>query len=122
MIVVDDMISSGESVLDIAVKLKKMGANRIFICTTFGLFNAGLEKFDAAYERGEISRVFTTNVVYRTPELLKREWYTSVDLSKYIAYIVDNLNHDQSISNLLNPVHRINKLLERKRAEQAAQR
>ena len=122
MIVVDDMISSGESVLDIAVKLKKMGANRIFICTTFGLFNAGLEKFDAAYERGEISRVLTTNVVYRTTELLKREWYTSVDLSKYIAYIVDNLNHDQSISNLLNPVHRINKLLERKRAEQAAQR
>ena len=77
-----------------------------------------LAKFDAAFERGEIYRVFTTNLVYRTPDLLQREWYTPVDLSKYIAYIVDNLNHDQSISNLLNPVYRINKLLERKRAQE----
>ena len=99
-------------------ELKKMGARRIFVFASFGLFCEGLEKFDAAYEKGEIYRVFTTNLIYRTPELLKREWYTSVDLSKYIAYIVDTLNHDQSISNLLNPVYRINKLLERKRTEE----
>ena len=117
LIIADDMISSGESVLDIAAQLKKMGARRIFVFATFGLFCEGLSKFDAAYERGEIYRVFTTNLIYRTPELLQREWYTSVDLSKYIAYIVDNLNHDQSISNLLNPVYRINKLLERKRGQ-----
>ena len=118
VIIADDMISSGESVLDIAIQLKKMGARRIFVFASFGLFCEGLEKFDAAYEKGEIYRVFTTNLIYRTPELLKREWYTSVDLSKYIAYIVDTLNHDQSISNLLNPVYRINKLLERKRTEE----
>lgn len=117
LIIADDMISSGESVLDIATQLKKMGARRIFVFATFGLFCEGLSKFDTAYERGEIYRVFTTNLIYRTPELLQREWYTSVDLSKYIAYIVDNLNHDQSISNLLNPVYRINKLLERKRGQ-----
>ena len=118
VIIADDLISSGESVLDIATQLKKMGARRIFVFASFGLFCEGLEKFDAAYEKGEIYRVFTTNLIYRTPELLKREWYTSVDLSKYIAYIVDTLNHDQSISNLLNPVYRINKLLERKRTEE----
>ena len=118
VIIADDMISSGESVLDVATQLKKMGARRIFVFASFGLFCEGLEKFDAAYEKGEIYRVFTTNLIYRTPELLKREWYTSVDLSKYIAYIVDTLNHDQSISNLLNPVYRINKLLERKRTEE----
>lgn len=117
LIIADDMISSGESVLEIAAKLKKMGARRIFVFATFGLFCEGLSKFDAAYAAGDISHVFTTNLIYRTPELLQREWYTSVDLSKYIAYIVDNLNHDQSISNLLNPVHRINLLLERKRAQ-----
>ena len=81
------------------------------------LFCDGLAKFDEAARKGEISRVFTTNLIYRTPELLQRDWYTSVDMSKYIAYIVDTLNHDGSISNLLNPVHRINKLLERKRSE-----
>ena len=116
LIIADDMISSGESVLDIAAQLKKMGARRIFVFASFGLFCEGLAKFDAAYERGEIDRVFTTNLIYRTPELLHREWYIPVDMSKYIAYIVDTLNHDQSISNLLNPVYRINKLLERKRA------
>ena len=116
LIIADDMISSGESVLDIAAQLKKMGARRIFVFASFGLFCEGLAKFDAAYERGEIDRVFTTNLIYRTPELLHREWYIPVDMSNYIAYIVDTLNHDQSISNLLNPVYRINKLLERKRA------
>ena len=117
VIIVDDMICSGESVLEIATKLKKMGANRIFVFAAFGLFCDGLAKFDEAARKGEISRVFTTNLIYRTPELLQRDWYTSVDMSKYIAYIVDTLNHDGSISNLLNPVHRINKLLERKRSE-----
>ncbi len=121
LIIVDDMISSGESVLDIAEKLKAKGANRIFVCTTFGLFTDGLHKFDEAYEKGFITKVFTTNLIYRTPELRQREWYREVDMSKYIAYIVDNLNHDQSISNLLNPVHRINKLLERKRQERVEQ-
>lgn len=116
VIIVDDMISSGESVLEIASKLKKMGARRIFVFAAFGLFCDGLAKFDESARKGEISRVFTTNLIYRTPELLQRDWYTSVDMSKYIAYIVDTLNHDGSISNLLNPVHRINKLLERKRA------
>lgn len=115
LIIVDDMIASGESVLDIAEKLKAKGARRIFVCTTFGLFTAGMEAFDKAYEEGKIERVFTTNLIYRSPELLKRSWYTEVDMSKYIAYFIDTLNHDQSISGLLNPVHRINNLLERKR-------
>lgn len=115
LIIVDDMISSGESVLDIAAQLKAKGAGRIFICTTFGLFCEGLDKFDAAYANGSITKVFTTNLIYQTPELLSREWYQGVDLAKYIAYIIDILNHDQSISNLLDPVHRINKLLERVR-------
>ena len=111
LIVVDDMISSGDSVLDIAEKLKAKGAARIFIATTFGLFCEGLDKFDEAYKNGSISKVFTTNLVYRTPELKQREWYVEVDMSKYIAYIIDNLNHDMSISDLLNPVQRINRLL-----------
>ena len=115
LIIVDDMISSGESVLDICAKLKAKGANRIFVCTSFGLFCNGLEKFDQAFANGSLTKVFTTNLIYQTPELLSRDWYCSVDMSKYIAYIIDTLNHDQSISELLNPVHRINKLLERVR-------
>ena len=113
LIIVDDMISSGESVLDIAAQLKKKGAKRIFICTTFGLFCEGLEKFDRAYAEGDIAKVFTTNLIYRSPELLQREWYQQVDMSKYIAYIIDYLNHDQSISPLLDPVEKINRLLEK---------
>lgn len=111
IIIVDDMISSGDSVLDIASKLKDRGAARIFICTTFGLFCEGLEIFDKAYKAGKIAKVFTTNLIYRTDELKQREWYVEVDMAKYIAYIIDYLNHDNSISSLLNPVHRINKLL-----------
>ena len=113
LVIVDDMISSGESVLDIAAQLKKKGAKRIFICTTFGLFCEGLEKFDRAYAEGDITKVFTTNLIYRSPELLQREWYQQVDMSKYIAYIIDYLNHDQSISPLLDPVEKINRLLEK---------
>lgn len=114
VIIVDDMISSGESMIEVAKKLKELKANRIFICTCFGLFCNGLEVFDKAYEEGLFSRVFTTNLVYRTPELLQREWYVEVDMSKYIAYIVDTLNHDMSVSKLLDPADRIYRLLEKK--------
>ncbi|MBE6883002.1 MAG: ribose-phosphate pyrophosphokinase [Ruminococcaceae bacterium] len=113
VIVVDDMISSGDSMLDIAVKLKERGASRIFMFATFGLFTDGLAKFDSAYADNLIDKVFTTNLVYRTPELRARDWYSEVDMSKYIAYIIDNLNHDRTISELLNPIDRINKLLGR---------
>ena len=112
-IIVDDMISSGESLLDVAQQLKEKGAKRIFCFDTFGLFTDGLEKFDKAYEEGIISRIFTTNLVYRTPELLSKEWYTEVNMCKYVAYIIDTLNHDETISNLLNPAKRIHNLLEK---------
>lgn len=111
MIIVDDMISSGESMIEVAKKLKELHAKRIFICTCFGLFCEGLDTFDKAYEDGLIDKVFTTNLVYRTPELLSRKWYCEVDLSKYIAYILDTLNHDMSVSKLLNPSDRIYNLL-----------
>jgi len=107
LIIIDDMISSGESVLEVATELKKRGAGRIFIFSTFGLFTAGLEKFDKACAEGYIDKVLTTNLIYQTPELLSRDWYINCDLSKYIAYIIDTLNHDSSISDLLNPAERI---------------
>ena len=107
MVIIDDMISSGESVLEVATALKERKANKIFICATFGLFTSGLEKFDKMYESGIIDRVLTTNLVYQTPERLEREWYIDCDMSKYIAYIIDTLNHDASISDLLNPNERI---------------
>ena len=115
IIVVDDMISSGESVIEVATALKKRKANRIFVFATFGLFTNGLAKFDEAYENGVISRILTTNLVYQTPELLEREYYISCDMSKYIAYIIDTLNHDASISDLLNPSDRIQAKLDRYR-------
>ncbi|NLA77232.1 MAG: ribose-phosphate pyrophosphokinase, partial [Clostridiales bacterium] len=111
VIIVDDMISSGDSMVEVAKKLKELKANRIFICTCFGLFCNGLEEFDKAYESGTINGVFTTNLVYRMPELLKRKWYHEVDMSKYTAYIIDTLNHDMSVSKLLNPADRIQTLL-----------
>lgn len=107
MIIIDDMISSGESVLEVAAALKTRRAKRIFVFSTFGLFTGGLDKFDKAYANGVIDKVLTTNLIYQTPELLQREWYISCDLSKYIAYIIDTLNHDSSISDLLNPNERI---------------
>jgi len=107
LILVDDMISSGESMLDIAAKLKEKGASRIFVFSTFGLFVEGLEKFDEYYENGLIDKVFTTNLIYQTPDLLSREWYCSVNMSKYIALIVETLNNDNSISQLLNPADKI---------------
>ena len=116
VIIVDDMISSGESMLDTAKELKRMKARKVFICTTFGLFTGGLKKFDEYYENGIIDRVLTTNLVYQTPELLSKPYYINVDMSKYIALIIDNLNHDASLSDLLNPTGRINRLLTKYRA------
>ena len=113
MIIIDDMISSGESVLEVAAELKKRKANRIFVFTTFGLFTSGLDKFDKAYENGIITKVLTTNLIYQTPELLSRDWYINCDMSKYIAYILDTLNHDSSISDLLNPNERIQSIVSR---------
>ena len=112
VMIIDDMISSGESVLDIGRKLKEQGANRIFVFTAFGLFCNGLDKFDEAYKSGEITKVFTTNLIYRIPELHEREWYCEVDMSKYVSLLIDTLNHDATISNLLLPAGRIEKLLE----------
>ena len=111
LIIVDDMISSGESMLDIAVKLKERGAKRIFVFSTFGLFVEGLDKFDEYYKNGYIDKVFTTNLIYQTPELLSREWYCSVNMAKYIALLVETLNYDNSISKLLDPVDRIKKIV-----------
>ena len=111
MIIIDDMISSGDSMLEVATELKKRKANRIFVFSTFGLFTNGLEKFDKAHADGVIDKVFTTNLIYQSPELLSKSWYVSTDLSKYIAYLIDTLNHDASISDLLNPSERINKIV-----------
>ena len=117
-IIIDDMISSGESVLEVAAALKKRKARKIFICSTFGLFTNGLEGFDKAYEEGNIDRVLTTNLIYQTPELLEREWYINCNMSKYVAYLIDTLNHDTSISDLLDPNEKIQKLLAKYRANQ----
>ena len=114
VMIVDDMISSGESMLEVAGKLKELGAARIFIFSAFGLFCEGLDSFDQKYAEGMFDKVFTTNLVYRTPELLSREWYCEVDMSKYVAYIIDTLNHDMSVSKLLNPADRIDALLRKK--------
>ncbi|MBT9779108.1 ribose-phosphate diphosphokinase [Clostridium sp. MCC353] len=111
VLIIDDMISSGESMQDVAKELKRRKARKVFICSTFGLFTNGLTKFDEYYENGVIDRILTTNLVYQTPELLSRPYYIDVDMSKYIALIIDNLNHDASLSELLNPTNRINKLL-----------
>ena len=111
VIIIDDMISSGDSMIEVATKLKELKANRIFICVSFGLFCNGLETFDKAYADGLIDKVFTTNLIYSSPELLERDWHVSVDLSKYCSYIIDTLNHDDSISGLLDPKDRINKVL-----------
>ena len=113
MIIIDDMISSGNSVLETAALLKDKQAGKIFICSTFGLFTNGLEKFDLAYKQGLFDRLLTTNLVYQTPELLEKPYYINCDMSKYIALLIDSLNHDISISSLLNPVDRINTYLEK---------
>ncbi len=113
VIIVDDMISSGDSVIDVARQLKDKGAKRIFVFATFGLFCNGLDKLDKANEDGLIDQIFTTNLVYRTPELLARKWYTEVNMCKYVAYIVDTLNHDRTISQLLNQSKKIHTILDK---------
>lgn len=113
VILIDDMISSGDSILKIASLLKERGAGKIFICTTFGLFTDGLEKFDKAHKDGVFDRLLTTNLVYQSPELLSKKYYINCDMSKYIALIIDTLNHDMSVSHLLNPVDRIKKCVDK---------
>lgn len=112
IIVVDDMISSGGSMIDIFHNLKERGAKRIFAFSSFGLFCNGLDEFDKVYAEGKFDKIFTTNLIYRPDELLKRSWYCSVDMSKYISYIIEELNHDQSISTLIDPLSKIKALLE----------
>ena len=112
LIVIDDMISSGESVVDVARELKRRKAGRIFVFSTFGLFTNGMERFDRAYEEGLIDRIITTDLIYQTPELLSRSYYTSASMSKYIALLIDTLNHDSSIEEYIKPVERIHKLIE----------
>ena len=107
VIVIDDMISSGDSIIDVAKQLKEKGAKRIFVFASFGLFCNGLETMDKAYADGTFTKIFTTNLVYRTPELLSREWYGEVNMCKYVAYIIDTLNHDRTISHLLDQSKKI---------------
>ena len=113
VIILDDMISSGDSMLDVARQLKQRKARRIFAAATFGLFTNGLSKFDQAYEEGIIDAILTTNLIYQTPELLERPYYISCDMSKYIALMIDTLNHDGSISSILNPIERIQNVVDK---------
>ena len=119
-IVVDDMISSGESMLDVCKQLKDRGAKRIFAFATFGLFTDGFDKFDKAYEEGTISKIFTTNLVYRRPGLIDKPWHVNVNMCKYVSYIIDTLNHDATISELLDPAKRINNIVAKHKAEMEA--
>ena len=121
VIIVDDMISSGESFFDVAGQIKRRGAKRIFAFDTFGLFTAGFEKFDEAYKDGLFDRIFTTNLVYTDPEILNHEWYICVNMSKYMSYIIDTLNHDETIGHIIDPVKKIHALLEKHREETGGQ-
>ena len=122
VIVVDDMISSGESMLDVCRQLKNRGAKRIFAFSTFGLFTDGFDKFDQAYEEGILTKVFTTNLVYRRPGLLDKPWHVDVNMCKYMAYIIDTLNHDATISLLLDPVKKINCIVNKHKAQMEAEK
>ena len=113
VIIIDDMISSGDSIIDVATELKQRKANRIFAAATFGLFTNGMEKFDKAYEDGIIHGILTTNLIYQTPELLSKPYYINCDMSKYIALIIDTLNHDGSLSSILSPNERIQHVLQK---------
>ena len=121
VIIIDDMISSGESMIDCARELKERKAKRIFICTTFGLFTDGMSKFDEAYKEGIFDLLITTNLVYQSEELLSRPYYTTADMSKYIALLIDSLNHDLSISEFLNPTDRIQRYISKYKAKQKKQ-
>ena len=112
VIIVDDMISSGESMIDVANNLKNQGAKRIFVFTSFGLFCNGLDVFDKAYADGIVDKIYTTNLIYRDPGLKERDWYCEVDMSKYISLLIDTLNHDDTISSLLDPVTKIHNLVD----------
>ena len=111
IIIIDDMISSGDSMIDTSRQLKKMGAKRVFICTTFGLFTNGMDAFDKAYADGIFDRVITTNLCYRPPELLTKPYYLESDMSKFLASIIDFMNHDLSMENVLTPTEKIQKIL-----------
>ena len=113
VIVVDDMIASGDSMIDVSKELKARNAGRVFVFSTFGLFTEGFERFDKAYADGFLDGVFTTNLIYNKPELLEKPWYHQVDMSKYVALIISELNAEHSISDLLNPISRINNILEK---------
>ena len=113
VIIIDDMISSGDSIIDVATELKKRKAKRIYAAATFGLFTNGLDKFDKAYDAGIINGILTTNLIYQTPELLSRPYYINCDMSKYIALIIDTLNHDGSISSILSPNARIQNVVQK---------
>ena len=113
VIIMDDMISSGESILDVTKQLKERGAGRVFICTTFGLFTEGLEKFDEYYEKGYLDRLITTNLTYLPPELYEKPYFIKADMSKFLALIIDSLNHETPISAVLNPTDKIHELLEK---------
>ena len=115
VIIIDDMISSGDSIIDVATELKRRKAKRIFAAATFGLFTNGLAKFDKAYEDGIIHGILTTNLIYQTPELLSKPYYINCDMSKYIALIIDTLNHDGSLSSILSPNERIQHIVEKYR-------
>jgi ribose-phosphate pyrophosphokinase len=110
IIIIDDMVSSGDGVLETAALLKSRNANRIFICVTFGIFTNGSSAFDAAYKKGIFDKLITTNLIYQPKELLHKPYYRSCDMSKYLALIIDTLNHDSSLSDLLNPMNRIRKV------------
>ena len=112
-IIVDDMISSGESMLDVAKQIKDRGASRVFVCTTFGLFTEGFEKFDEYYEKGYIDKVIVTNLNYLLPETKDKPYFVTADMSKFLALIIDSLNHDTPIGNVLNPTDKIHALLEK---------
>ena len=120
VIIIDDMISSGESMLDVAKQIKERGARRVFVCTTFGLFTEGFEKFDEYYEAGYIDRVITTNLTYLPPTALEKPYFVVADMSKFIALIIDSLNHDITMSSVLVPTDKIHKLLDRHNTDLAA--
>ena len=121
VIVVDDMIASGESILDLCKELKARRANRIFAIATFAFFTSGIEEFNTAYNEGLLTKVVASNLTYRRPEVIAAPWFVEADLSKYISYIIATLNHDRTLSKLLNPYNRIKNLLERYKNEQTAE-
>lgn len=121
VIIVDDMIASGESMIDVCKQLKARGAERVFCFATFGLFTEGCDKFDQAYKEGVFNRLLSTNLVYRRPELASKEWFVEVNMCKYVAYLIDTLNNDATISTLLNPVKRIQTLMDKHRKELMSQ-